>query len=62
MGIGCDITGESFTSLSSHNSEARGLKIKMHIPHMDGSKVTDQIFGNLLEAEIFKFKVLYLYL
>jgi len=32
---------------SSHTSEARGLKFGMHNPHMDGSKVTDQIFDIL---------------
>jgi len=32
---------------SSHTIEARGLKIGMHIPHMDGSKVTHQIFDVL---------------
>jgi len=34
----------SVTSFSSHTSEARGLKIGMHNPYMDGSKVTIQIF------------------
>jgi len=46
------------TSFSSHTNEARG----MHNLHMDGSKVTDQIFDIFLEAEIFKFKVKYLHL
>jgi len=54
-----DVTHESVTSFSSHTSEARGLKFGMHNRHMDGSKVTDQIFDILcLEAEIFKFKVI----
>jgi len=37
----------SVTSSSSHTIEARGLKIDMHIPHKDGSKVTNHIFDNL---------------
>jgi len=31
------------TSFFSHTSEARGLKIGMHNPYIDGSKVTIQI-------------------
>jgi len=34
-------------SFSSHTKGARDLKIGMHISHMDGSKVTDQIFDIL---------------
>jgi len=34
-------------------SEARGLKIGMYNPYMDGSKVMDQILMFCLEAEIF---------
>jgi len=30
-----------------HTSEARGLKIGMHIPHTDGFKFTNQIFDIL---------------
>jgi len=30
--------------ISIHTSGAKDLKIGMHIPHMDGSKVTHQIF------------------
>jgi len=37
----------SVTSFSSYTSEARGLKIGMHNPHIDGSKVTNQIFDIL---------------
>jgi len=37
----------SVTSFSFHTIEARGLKIGMHILHMDGSKVTNQIFDIL---------------
>jgi len=35
------------TSFSSNTSEARGPKIGMHNPYMDGSKFTDQIFDIL---------------
>jgi len=45
------------TSFSSHTS---GLKIGMYISHMEGFKVTVQIFYTLPEAEIFKITVLYL--
>jgi len=34
----------------SHNSGARGLKIGMHNPYMDGSKVTNKIFDKLIPA------------
>jgi len=34
-------------SFSSHTSEAWGLKIVMHFPHMDGLKFTNQIFDIL---------------
>jgi len=37
----------SVTSFSGHTSEARGLKIGMHIPHMDGFKFTDHIIDIL---------------
>jgi len=43
IGIGCDITCLSVTSFSSQTSEARDLKMGMHIPQMGGSKVTSQI-------------------
>jgi len=36
---------------------ARGLEIGMHIPHMEGSKVTNHIFDICLEAEIFKYYI-----
>jgi len=49
----------SVTSFSSHTSESRGLKFGMHNPHMDGSKVTDQIIDILLRScEIYKLKVI----
>jgi len=35
---------------SSHTSVARGLKIGMHNPYMDGSKVTVQFFDILLRS------------
>jgi len=35
------------TSFSSNTSEDRGLKIGMHNPYMDGSKVTVQFFDIL---------------
>jgi len=38
---------QSVTSFSSHNSEARGLKIGMHNPYIDGFKSTDQILDIL---------------
>jgi len=37
----------SVTSFSSHTSEAWGLKIGMHNPYMNASKVTNQIFDIL---------------
>jgi len=40
----------SVTSSSSHNIKARGLKFGMHNPHIDGSKVTYQIFDILLRS------------
>jgi len=55
-----DIPRAPATSFSSHTIEARGLKIDMHNPYIDGSKVTNQFFVICLEAVIFKFKVLYL--
>jgi len=57
-----------FVSLSPHSpptplKEAKGLKIGMHNPYMDGSKVTDQIFWYFAQKlrywDIYKFKVLY---
>jgi len=48
----------SVDSFSSHTNKARGLKIGMHNPYMDCSKVTD----HSQEAEIFEFKVLYVHL
>jgi len=42
---------QSVTSFSSHTSEARGLKIGMHIPHMDGSKATVQFFDILPRSQ-----------
>jgi len=48
LGIGRDAQYASVISFSSHTSEARGLKLGMHNSHMDGSKVTDQIFDILL--------------
>jgi len=47
IGIGRDVTPAFVTSFSSHTSEARGLKFSMLNPHMDGSKVNDQIFDIL---------------
>jgi len=38
---------EPVTPLSSHTSEAKGLKFGVHNPHMDCSKVADQIFDIL---------------
>jgi len=43
IGTGVDVPRPSVTSFFSHISEARGLKFVMHNPHIDGSKVTDQI-------------------
>jgi len=43
----------SITSFSSHTSEARGLKIGMHNPYMDGSKVTIQFLIFCLEAKLY---------
>jgi len=40
----------SITSYSTHTSEARGLKFGMHNPHMDNSKVTDQVVHILPES------------
>jgi len=37
----------SVTSFSSHTGKAKSLKFGMHIPHMDDSKVTIQIFDIL---------------
>jgi len=45
--IGLDVTHASVTSISSHTSEARELKLGMHNSHMDGSKATGQIFSIL---------------
>jgi len=42
VGIGRDVTCLYVISFSSHTSEARGLKIGMHNPCMDGSKVTSR--------------------
>jgi len=39
-----DVTRASVSSLSSHTSDAKGLKFGMHNPYMDGSKVIDYIF------------------
>jgi len=55
-----DVLCPSIISFSSHTSEARGLKIGVHNSYIDGSKVTDQILIFYLEAQILKFKVLYL--
>jgi len=38
------------TFFSSHISKARDLKIGMHISHINGSKVTNQIFDILLRS------------
>jgi len=38
---------KNVTSFFSHTSGARDLKIGMHIPHMNGSKVRNQIFDIL---------------
>jgi len=38
----------SSVTSSSFTSEARDLKIDMHIPHMEGFKVTNQIFDIFL--------------
>jgi len=40
-------TLSAITFSSSHTTEARELKIAMHISHLDGSKVTNQIFDIL---------------
>jgi len=42
--MGSDFTCPFDTSFSSHASEARGLKIGMLNPYMNGSKVNDKIF------------------
>jgi len=47
----------AITSFSSHTSGARGLKVGMHNPYMNGSKDIN-FWTFCLEAEIFKFKVL----
>jgi len=48
--VSLEIGHASVTSFSSQTSESRGLKFGMHNPHMDGSKVVDQIFGILLRG------------
>jgi len=40
----CQSACLSVTSFSGHTSEARGLKIGLHISHMDNFKFTNQIF------------------
>jgi len=45
--MGSDITRPYVTSFFSHASEARDLKIGMHNPYIDGSKITSQIFDIL---------------
>jgi len=42
-----DIPSPSVTFSSSYTSGARGLKIGMHNPYMDGTKVYDKIFDIL---------------
>jgi len=42
-----DVPCASVNSFSSHTSEAGVLKIGMHNPYMDCSKVTHQIFDSL---------------
>jgi len=42
-----DVVCAYVTSSSKHNSGARGLKIGMQNPYMDGSKVAYQIFDIL---------------
>jgi len=40
------------TQTHHYTSGARDLKIGMHIPHMDGSKVTNQIFDILPKSQL----------
>jgi len=57
----CDVTCPYVTSFSSHTSEARGLKIGMHIiVTWMAQKLQSRFLILCLKAEIFKLKVLYL--
>jgi len=47
LAIRPDTTCPAVTCSFSHTIEARGLKFGMHIPDMDGFKVTNQIFDIL---------------